>query len=70
MKEGYKEITMLQQREIEARVLALLRENGEMHAAELAEKLGMAVFELTAVLASLEMKNLAVKSGGNRYSAL
>ncbi len=54
----------------EARVLALLRENGEMHAAELAEKLDMAVFELTAVLASLEMKNLAVKSGGNRYSAL
>ena len=54
----------------EARVLAVLQAEGEMHAAVVAEKAGMPVYEAQANLSSLEMKGLAVKSGGNRYAPL
>ncbi len=56
--------------EAERAVLNILRESGEMHAAQLAERAGVAIYEIVAVLSSLEMKNLAVKAGGNRYSAV
>ncbi len=48
----------------------LLREGGELHVTQLAEKSGLPVYEIAAHLSSLEMKNLAVKAGGNRYSAV
>lgn len=54
----------------EARVLAVLREGGQLHVAEIALRAGLRVFAATAVLSSLEIKNLAVKSGGNQYSAV
>ena len=54
----------------EARVLAILRGEGELHTAVIAERMGIPVYEAAAVLSSLEMKNLAVKAGGNRYSAV
>ncbi len=54
----------------EERLLAILREKGEMHAAELAAAAGMKVHEAAAALSSLEIKDLAVKSGGNRYAAI
>lgn len=54
----------------EERVLAVLREEGELHTAVVAERAGLKVYEAAAALSSLEMKNLAVKAGGNRYSAL
>lgn len=54
----------------EARVLAVLREGGELHSAVVAQRAGMQVFEAAAALSSLELKNLAVKAGGNRYTAL
>ena len=55
--------------EEEARVMEVLRE-GELHAAVIAERVGMRIFEVTAVLSALEIKGLCVKSGGNRYSAV
>ena len=54
----------------EEKMLAALREYGEMHVAELAEKAGMKIYEAAAVLSALELKNLAVKSGGNKYAAV
>ncbi len=56
--------------EEEEKLLAVLRREGELHAAVLAEKAGMKIFEASSALASLEMKGLAVKAGGNRYSAV
>lgn len=52
----------------EARVYEVLRDGGELHTSVLAEKAGLRVFEVAAVLSSLELKGLAVKAGGNRYS--
>ena len=54
----------------EEKVLNLLRENGELHAAVIAERAELQIFEAAATLASLEMKNLVVKAGGNRYTIL
>lgn len=54
----------------EARVLSVLQASGEAHAAVIAEKAGMPVFEAQAHLASLELKGLAVRAGGNRYAPL
>lgn len=56
--------------EEEQRVLKVLQEAGELHTAVIAERTGLKIYEATAALSSLEMKNLAVKAGGNRYSAL
>ena len=56
--------------EEEKKVLEVLQEAGELHAAVIAERAGLKIYEATAALSSLEMKNLAVKAGGNRYSAL
>ena len=56
--------------EKEERLLAVLKEAGELHAAVLAERAGIPVFEAQAILASLEMKGLAVRAGGNRFSAI
>lgn len=56
--------------EEEERVLKVLQEAGELHTAVIAERTGLKIYEATAALSSLEMKNLAVKAGGNRYSAL
>lgn len=54
----------------EEKVLDVLRESGELHAAVIAERSGLQIFEAAATLASLEMKNLVVKAGGNRYTAI
>lgn len=54
----------------EEKMLAVLRECGEAHVAELAERAGMKIYEAAAVLSALELKNLAVKSGGNKYAAV
>lgn len=52
----------------ERRVYEVLREGGELHTSVLAERAGLRIFEVSAVLSSLEIKGLAVKAGGNRYS--
>lgn len=54
----------------ESEIYGILREEGEMHAAVLAERTGLAVYEVAAILASLELKGFAVKSGGNKYSSI
>ena len=51
-------------------MLLLLRDLGEAHVGELAERTGLPVYEVAAVLSALELKNRAVKAGGNRYAAL
>lgn len=54
----------------EARVLSALRDRGEAHLTLLSEDTGFAVFELSAILSGLEIKGVAVRSGGNKYSAV
>ena len=54
----------------EERVLCVLKAEGELHTAVIAERTGMKIYEASAVLSSLEMKGLAVKAGGNRYTAV
>lgn len=54
----------------EERIMQTLRENGEMHTAVIAEKTGVPVYEAVAILSALEIKGLAVKAGGNKFSAL
>nr|MBR6778175.1 DNA-protecting protein DprA [Clostridia bacterium] len=53
----------------EERVYEALKE-GEAHASELAQKAGVPVFKLRAVLSSLEVKGLVVSLGGNCYAAV
>ena len=53
----------------EEKLYACLKE-GEAHAGELAQKTGIPVFKLRAVLSSLEVKGLVVALGGNRYAAV
>ena len=53
----------------EEKLYACLKE-GEAHASELAQKTGIPVFKLRAILSSLEVKGLTVSLGGNRYSAV
>ena len=56
--------------ETEGAVAALLQTCGEAHISELSKALGIPAFKLTSVLSSLEVKGVAVKLGGNRYSAV
>ena len=66
-KEREKALDLTQEEE---KVLAVLRQEGELHTAIIAERTGMKTYEASAALSSLEIKGLAVKAGGNRYSAL
>lgn len=54
----------------EEKVLRVLREYGELHVSVIAERADVPVYEAAAILSALEIKNLAVKSGGNKYSAV
>ena len=45
-------------------------QEGEAHATELAQKTGIPVFKLRAILSSLEVKGVVVSLGGNRYAAV
>jgi len=48
----------------------IIKDLGEAHLAVIARRAGMQIFEAASVLSSLEIKNLVVKAGGNRYAAL
>ena len=54
--------------ETEQKIVDLLAEVEEMHISELSTRLGIPTFKLTATLASLEVKSVVVKLGGNRYA--
>ena len=54
----------------ERAVIALLKEEGEMHAEKLAAATGKKLFELTAICSSLEIKGLIVRIAGNKYSII
>jgi len=54
----------------EKAVMDLLREEGELHAEKIAAAIGKKPFEVGAICASLEIKGLLVKSGGNKYTAI
>lgn len=56
--------------EEEEKVYTALRETSEAHLRDLAEKSGIAVFKIRAVLSALEIKGLAVSLGGNRFSPM
>lgn len=56
--------------EEEEKLFAVLNAAGEGHAAVLAAKAGVPVWEAQATLASLEIKGLAARAGGNVYTAL
>ncbi|MGN1060987.1 MAG: DNA-processing protein DprA [Candidatus Coproplasma sp.] len=51
-------------------VLTLLKDEGETHVERIAETLGKQLYEVNALCASLEIKGLIVRVGGNKYSAL
>lgn len=53
----------------ERAVYEALRE-GEAHLIEISERTGLKVHELPAVLTLLEMKNMIVSCGGNKYAAI
>ena len=53
----------------EQKLYEVLQE-GEAHATELAQKTGIPVFKLRAVLSSLEVKGVVVSLGGNRYASV
>lgn len=54
----------------EEKLYNVLHSEGELHAAVLAERAGIPVYEAAALLASLELKGLVVKAGGNRYGCV
>ena len=56
--------------EEEEKLFSILRECGEEHLAALADRAGMQIFEAAAILSALELKGLAVKSGGNKYASV
>jgi len=53
---------------LEIQVYETLKELGEGHVQEIAQKSGIPVFKLRAVLSALEVKGVAVSLGGNRYA--
>ena len=53
--------------EEEGRVLDFLRQNGASHIQNIAAGVGIKVFQAVTLLSSLEIKGLAVRSGGNTY---
>lgn len=55
--------------EDEQAVYGLLKSCGEAAAAEIADKLDKALFEVLAVITMLEMKGLVCRLGGNRFKA-
>ena len=54
----------------EQKIVDVLTECGEMHVTDLSKSVGLPVFKLATLLALLEVKGLAVKLGGNRYSVV
>ena len=52
----------------EEKLLIVLRELGDGHLTDFAEKTGIPVFKARALLSALEVKGLAVSLGGNRYA--
>lgn len=56
--------------EPEEELLAVLREQGEAFAPQIAEKLGKQPYQIIPTLSSLEIKGQIVRLGGNRYSVI
>lgn len=54
----------------EQAVLSVLQSGGELHVTQIADGADMPVYEASATLAALEIKNLIVRAGANRYAAL
>ena len=51
-------------------VMKTLLDGEELHAATIAERLEMPIYEVAAILTSLELKELIVKVGGNRFKTI
>lgn len=65
-----KQESALEFTEPELKVLRALCKGDELHAAIVAEDCGLPVYEVSAILSSLELKGAVVKAGANRYSLL
>ena len=56
--------------EEEKEIIDILKESGELHVYQLAERTGRDIDSLGADLIMLEMAGKVVKTGGNKYSAV
>lgn len=56
--------------ETEQKIYETLRALGEAHAGEIAQKAGLPVFKVMALLSALEVKGLIVSLGANRYASV
>ena len=56
--------------EEEERVYITIADAGEMLITEIADNLNMPVYKVLPIISSLELKGLAVRLGGNRYSVI
>lgn len=54
----------------ETSVYEILKAEGELHTAVIAERTGLPVYQVAATLAALELKGCVTKAGGNRYSCI
>lgn len=54
----------------EEQILNLLKNDGELHVEKIAAALNKKLFEINALCASLEIKGMVVKTGGNKYAAI
>lgn len=54
----------------EAAVLNLLKEQGEMHAGQIAARLNLKLSDAVTACSMLEIKGLAVRTGGNTFAAI
>lgn len=54
----------------EQAVLSVLRANGESHIQFIASSVNLQIFQAVTILSALEIKGLAVRCGGNKYSAV
>lgn len=66
---SFNAVAALQLTELEKNVLEILKQSGEIFVNDLAETLNLQPYELLPSLSALEIKKLAVRLGGNRYSA-
>jgi DNA processing protein len=54
----------------EEQLITLLRQEGELHLERIAAALKKRAYEVLPICSSLEIKGLATKSGGNKYTAI
>lgn len=54
----------------EQKIMDVLMDGEELHSAVIAERAGVPIYEVAAILTELEIKGVAVKVGGNQYKKI